>query len=228
MDGLYLFGIPITRPERGYGYVEQATELADHPGVAPVKRFHEKPDRERALDYAKRPEMLWNSGIFLWKSTTILDALERHIPETRDELAMLRDALRREKGRFGPAASKALDRYLEVSPAVSVDTAVLEKHDKAYVTRATFRWSDLGGWPSWGEQLEPDREGNRGQGHRILHDTHDCTVYSEDGLVALLGVKDLIVVRLKDVTMVCSKDRAQEIRQLVQDVGSHGDLEEYL
>ena len=227
-DGLYLFGIPITRPECGYGYVEQAAELTDHPGVAPVKRFHEKPDRERALDYAERPEMLWNSGIFLWKGTTILGALADHMPETRDALATLRETLQREKGRYGAASAKALDRYLETSPSASIDTAVLEKHDETYVTRASFRWSDLGGWLSWGEQLEPDQQGNRGQGRRILRDAHGCTVYSEEGLLALLGVDDLIVVRLKDVTLVCAKDRAQEIRQLVRDVGEHADFEKYL
>lgn len=228
MDGLHLFGIPITRPECGYGYVEQEEELVDHPGVARVKRFHEKPNLERALEYAKRSEMLWNSGIFLWKAATILDALGRHIPETRDALATLRDALKREDGQSGAASAEALDRYLQASPSASIDTAVLEKHDETYVTRASFRWSDLGGWLSWGEQLEPDQEGNRGQGRMLLRDAHDCTTYSEDGLLALLGVKDLIVVRLEDVTLVCAKDRAQEIRQLVRDAGKHENLEEYL
>ena len=229
LDGLHLFGIPITRPECGYGYVEQADEIAGRPGVARVKRFREKPDRERAIEYARRPEMLWNSGIFLWRAATILEALGRHIPESRDALAALRDVLQGERGRLDAGAvAEAMDRYLEASPSAPIDTAVLEKHDRTYVTRASFRWSDLGGWLSWGEQIDPDSEGNRCRGLRILRDAHGCTAYSEDGLLALLGVKDLVVVRLQDVTLVCAKERAQEIRQLVREAAEQGDLDAYL
>lgn len=226
-DGLHLFGIPIARPECGYGYVERADELKGHPGVARVARFHEKPDIEKAESYAKRPEMMWNSGIFLWKASTILDALRRHIPETREALDDLCGHLAAEKGNFGPEAKEAIRRYLDQSPAKPIDIAVLEKHDETYVTRASFRWTDLGSWLSWGEQLEADSKGNRGEGQQILRDSHDCIVYSEDGAVALLGVRDLIVVRLKDVTLVCARDRAQEIRQLVSDARRRGDLEDY-
>lgn len=226
LGGLHLFGITIGRPETGYGHVEQGEEVASHAGVTPVARFHEKPDPQTAVAYAKRPEMLWNSGVFLWKSSTILEALEEHIPASRVVLRLLRESLVREHGRFGPASAEALRAYLEGSANESIDVAVLEKHRETFVTRATFRWSDLGNWFSWGQQIAPDHEGNRGRGRFLLRDTHDCILYSEDGSIALLGVKDLIVVRLPDVTLVCSRDRAQEIRQLVGDARKREDLED--
>jgi mannose-1-phosphate guanylyltransferase len=228
LGGLHLFGIPITRPECGYGYVECAEELAAHPGTAPVARFHEKPDPETAVAYASRGEMLWNSGIFLWKAATILEALDRYLPQSRETLGKLRACLKQEGGRYGPKAKEALRAYLEASSPVSIDCAVLEKHATAFVTRATFRWSDLGNWLSWGEKVESDAHGNQVRGKVLIHDSRDCVLYSEDGLLALLGVEDLIVVRLGDVTLVCSRERAQEIRDLVDAAGRREDLEEFL
>ncbi|MBD3160797.1 MAG: NTP transferase domain-containing protein [Candidatus Eisenbacteria bacterium] len=227
VGGLHLFGIPVTRPETGYGYVEMADELPEHPWVARVRRFHEKPTPRRALDYADRPEMLWNSGIFLWRAETILDALRQHVPASRDRIDRLREALRTEK-RFGPAAKEALRAYLEGSDSSSIDYAVLEKHEETYVTRAGFRWSDLGSWVSWGERSEADPSGNRGKGPLLARDARNCIYYSENGALALLGVEDLIVVRVEDVTLVCARERAQEIRRILADARERGDMEEHL
>ena len=228
IGGLHLFGIPIVYPETGYGYVERGEEMAGHPGTYRVVRFHEKPDRGKAIAYASRPDMLWNSGIFVWKASTILDALLAHIPQSHDALSDLRAGLRREGGRVAPGVERSLDRFFHESPNESIDYAVLERHGETYVAHASFRWSDLGNWLSWGVLREADAHGNRGQGRSVLLDAEDCVVYSEgDGLVALLGVRDLIVVRLADVTLVCSRDRAQEVRRLARSMGENADLEPF-
>jgi mannose-1-phosphate guanylyltransferase len=225
--GLHLFGIPVGYPETGYGYIEQGTPLAGHDGVHAVSRFHEKPDRERALAYAKRTDMLWNAGIFLWKAGTILDAIGQWMPAMRGGIDGLRAALREDGGRLGPKATPALDRYFRGAPSESIDSAVLEKHGAVFVTRAGFRWSDVGSWLSWADHRETDTNGNRGEGRLLLHDTSDCVLYSSgDGVLAALGVRNLIVVRVKDVTLVCARDRAQEVRDLVRDARDRDDLKE--
>lgn len=224
VGGLHLFGVRIAYPETGYGYVERGDEVPGHPGTYHVVRFHEKPDRENAVAYASRPDMLWNSGIFVWKAEAILDAIATHVPEGRAAMDELRAGLLREDGRITPSVRGSLDRFFHEMPNESIDYAVLERHDDTYVTHANFRWSDLGNWLSWGAIRCPDERGNRGQGSSLLIDSEDCVIYSEgDGLVALLGVRDLIVVRLDGVTLVCARDRAQEVRRLARSLDADPD-----
>lgn len=225
--GLHLFGVPATYPETGYGYIEQGAPLAKHEGVYEVAAFHEKPTRERAVDFARRPDMLWNSGIFLWKAETIIEAIRLHSPEIGKELDPLLAALVLDGRRLGPQGSRAMDGYFLGSPSESIDSAVLESHRETCVTRARFRWSDVGGWLSWSDHREADANGNRGEGSLILRDAKNCVLYSsKDGALALLGVHDLIVVRLADVTLVCARDRAQEIRNLVREARDRDGLQD--
>jgi mannose-1-phosphate guanylyltransferase len=228
VGGLHLFGVPIAYPETGYGYVERGEDVPGHPGVYRVVRFHEKPDREKAIVYASRPDMLWNSGIFVWKASVILDAIMTHIAASRDSLAALRAALQKDGGRITPEVEGALSRFFCESPSESIDYAVLERSAETFITHANFPWSDLGNWLSWAAIRRPDESGNRGQGEALLIDTEDCVYYGgDDGLVALLGVRDLIVVRVGDVTLVCSRDRAQEVRRLLRIVDANADLKEF-
>lgn len=215
VGGLHLFGVPPAYPETGYGYVEAGRAL-EPPGCHEVVRFHEKPDRDRAIAYMLRPEMTWNAGIFLWGARTILEALHAHVESLRESLAALRAALHDAGSQ--DAISVAIDRFFEAAPSESIDYAVLEKSDRAFVTRARFRWSDVGTWNSWADHVSADGRGNRVSGAALLKDSDACIVHSSgEGVVALLGVRDLIVVRLPDVTMVCAADRAQDVRELVRE-----------
>lgn len=226
--GLHLFGVPPLHPETGYGYIERGEEVAGLEGTRRVVRFHEKPDPERAIAYAARPEMLWNSGIFVWSAAAILDAMRRWIPRMDRLLADLAAALADDPARARPETMEAVARYFIEAPSESIDTAVLEKHEATFVAVARFRWSDLGTWAAWGERLPADANGLRSRGKILADDAHDCIAYSEGGLLALLGVRDLIVVRLNDVTLVCDRRQAQEVRRLVRWAAEQGDLEEYL
>ena len=225
--GLHLIGIPITRPDTGYGYIAIGEAIDPGGALHRVSQFREKPGREQAIDYASRPEMLWNSGIFIWKASEILDALRAHVPAMEDLLSALDRAIASDPGRAGAAWKASLDSFFRSAPPESIDNAVLEKHADTFAGRARFRWSDLGTWASWGERQPSDAAGNRGQGKLLASDAQGCVYYAEDGLLALLGVRDLIVVRLGDVTLVCAKDQAQEVKRLVQEAVKDEDLGNY-
>jgi mannose-1-phosphate guanylyltransferase len=227
--GLHLFGIPPSYPETGFGYIEQGRELPGYAGVHEVIRFHEKPDRAEAVSYALRGDMLWNSGVFLWGARVILDALNQALPSAAANIGRLRQILARNGPALDPELKSGLDRFFGEIPSVSIDHAVLESHRERYVTRARFRWSDVGSWLSWGEQRAADSGRNRTAGTVLARDSSECILYSGDGgMLALLGVNDLIVVRLDDVTLVCARERAQDLKSLLRDAEERGDLEKFL
>ena len=204
------FGIEVAYAETGYGYVERGAPLGSSGRAFVVSHFHEKPDLERAQRYAARPGFYWNSGIFVFDAAGVASLLRRHVPSMEAPLERLRHELRQGSVRWSD--------YYEACPAISIDYAVAEQADDVAVVEARFPWSDLGAWPAWGEQQIPDANGNRARGNVLNLDSEDCLLYSEgEGLLATLGVKDLIVVRVGDATLVCAKDRAQEIRRLVEE-----------
>jgi mannose-1-phosphate guanylyltransferase len=225
--GLHLFGVPISWPSTGYGYIEEGTGLSGVAGVSRAARFHEKPDASKALEYARDARMLWNAGIFVWRAREILDAIAQHAPALGARLAELRTILESRRA-DSEEAMACLERTFREAPAEPIDTLVLERHAESYVSRARFRWSDIGSWLAWGDLTEADPAGNRVRGSILALDTNDSVLYAEEGLLALLGVRDLIVVRLPDVTLVCSKERAQDLRSLLEEIRSRKELHGFL
>lgn len=215
-ERLITFGIPPAYPETGYGYVERGPVLDESLRAWEVSRFHEKPDALKAEAYLREGRCFWNSGIFLFTAGTIASLLRRHVPTMTTALDELRADLR-----LGMTESAWL-RYFESSPSVSLDNGVLEKAASVAVVEARFGWSDLGTWISLGDHLNLDDRGNRVSGNVLAHDSDDSILISEEGgLLAVLGVKDMIVVRVGDATLVCPKERAQEVRQLVREGRAH-------
>jgi len=223
---LVTFGLRPDYPETGYGYVERGDPVDRISGAFRARRFHEKPSRERAEEYLRAGTFYWNSGIFLFRASAVAEGLRRHLPEMAPALDRLRRDLRRPTSVESPGAGdastgadmEAWSAYFQHSPAISIDHGLMEKASAVAVVEAGFAWSDLGSWTSWSEHQPEGTGGNRTRGEVLLRDARDNILYSEDGgLVALLGVKDLIVVRVKDATLVCHRDRAQEVRRLVQE-----------
>lgn len=211
-DGLLTIGVPPAYPETGYGYIERGDLIDRERRAWRVALFHEKPDAERAARYVAGGCCFWNSGMFLFRAETIAAELRRHLPEMAPVLDRLRAELRQ-----GPD-EEIWRRYFADSPSVSIDNGVLEKSDDVSVIEARFAWSDLGSWISLGDHLEPDAAGNRRRGPVLCQDSENSILVSEGGgLLAVLGVKGLIVVRVGDATLVCPKERAQEVRRLVQE-----------
>jgi mannose-1-phosphate guanylyltransferase len=201
-------GIVPTRPETGYGYLEAGSPAA-HGEILPGLAFAEKPDAATAEKYVRGGRHYWNSGIFIWNPAWFKQATATHLPTVVDLMK-------------GPAASfgtegfpAALEQAYRDCPADSIDFAVMEKLDAFGVLPAAFRWSDLGSWDAWGELAGDLSGGNRGRGDLVAIDSRDNILLAEDKLVALMGVSDLVVVDTPDALLVCRKDQAQRIKEII-------------
>lgn len=209
---LVTLGIVPTRPETGYGYIEADPSVTGE-GPFPVRRFVEKPDLATALGYLEQQNFLWNSGMFVWRADILLDELASHMPELSAGLAGLPcndpDALN--------AGIEAL--YANI-PSQSIDYGVMERSTRVQVLPAEIGWSDVGSWSALPEVVPADD-----QGHVVVNsaahigiDSTGCIVSGNGGVVATLGVDDLIVVATGDSLLVCPKERAQDVRLVVDEL----------
>jgi len=207
---LVTFGITARRPETGYGYIKRGQPLAGAEGAFQVAAFVEKPDRARAETYVADPAYSWNSGIFLFPVKLLLAELARLQPAMvtacRDALAKAKrdlDFLRLDRDAFAQA------------PSNSIDYAVMEHTSHAAVVPVEMGWSDVGTWDAlWMVGMQDDA-GNVTAGDVVAEDTKNSYLRAESGLLAVLGVEDLVVVATSDAVMVSRRDRAQDIKQIV-------------
>ncbi len=217
-DGyLVTIGITATRPETGYGYIRAAEALPEFTvgGVVPnrVAAFVEKPDLARAQDFVASGEYFWNAGIFVMGAAQVLAEMDKaggavaQIAETSRKVAAAQRA-----GEIGADEARELFGALE---SISIDYAVMERSDKVAVIPAPLKWSDVGSLLALEDVAEPDERGNVRVGRGVDIDSSDTIIYSTDRLVATLGLKDLVVVDTADATLVLPKDRAQDVRQVV-------------
>jgi len=206
---LVTFGIRPTYPETGYGYIESE----GHGPVLKVKAFREKPPVEVALQYLESGRHYWNAGMFVWTLADFRAGLEKHAPEV---LAPL-DAWMRAGA--NPAALAAAYRQL---PRVAIDVALMERAASVAVVPTRFRWSDVGSWPAAIEFQETDSDGNVSQGETLLIDTHNSAFFGGSRLIAASGVDDLIVVDAEDALLICRRDRAQSVKQIVERLKAEG------
>ena len=207
---LVTFGITADRPETGYGYIRRGTALADLAGAHEVASFVEKPDVARAQSYLAAGDYYWNSGIFLFPARLVLSEIERLQPAVvvacRAALERAKrdlDFLRLDRDAFAAAAS------------VSIDYAVMEHTPHAAVVPADMGWSDVGTWDALWQVGARDAAGNTAFGDVLSEDTRNCYLRAETGLVATLGIEDMVVVATSDAVLVARRDRAQDIKRLV-------------
>jgi mannose-1-phosphate guanylyltransferase len=210
---LVTLGIRPSSPATAYGYVQRGapTEVA---GVWEAASFREKPDLATAEGYLASGRYLWNSGMFVWRARTVLDALADHLPETAAGLARIVAA--------GPAERAAvLAEVFPTLPRISVDYAVLEpaatEPGRVVVVDLDVAWLDVGSWPALAHTLQADAAGNAVRGPSVLLDSSGNVVLSDDPdhLIALVGVRDSVVVHTADVTMVCPVGDAERVKQLL-------------
>lgn len=210
-DCLVTFGIPPTSAETGYGYVEVGAALRRvTPRVHWAARFVEKPDSVTARRLLASGRYLWNSGMFVWRVPVLHAALHRHAPQVARVMDALVDTTR------AAAARRAFRRL----PAVSIDVALMEHAERVAVVTATFDWSDVGSWAAMAPLWGADAAGNASRGHALLIDCRDTVVYGATRLVAVVGAVDLIVVDSPDAVLVCPRGRAQDVRRIVDALGS--------
>ena len=212
-DALLTLGIRPTSPATGYGYIESGEKLHERAGVPvhAVSRFVEKPDRARAEEFLRSGRFLWNAGIFVWSTRAILAALREHQPDLLERIASMTDARR-------------ADEYPRL-PSLPVDVAILEKARNVRVMPIAFTWSDVGSWTALPDVVAGDRDGNHVSGdvQMVAEGARRCIVHGARGdLVALIGVEDLVVVRAGKATLVCPRDRAQDVKRIVERLEREG------
>lgn len=219
-EHLVTLAIRPCHPETGYGYIHVGDccgRMRDVP-IFFVEGFREKPDRATAESLLEAGDFFWNSGIFVWKASTILEALERYLPDLYQGLLGMQEALQRGKG------DEAARWFRNLNP-VSIDYGVIEKAEQVYALQAKFGWSDVGNWAAVYEQSPKDALGNACRGDLLAVDTTGCLVDAPGKLVALVGVKDLVIVDAGDALLVCRREQAQQIREVVErlrrDRGGH-------
>ena len=214
------FGIAPSSPELGFGYIQHGAILVGTEGVHAVKRFAEKPDRATAEKYVAAGDYVWNSGMFVFRADVLLAEMSRHEPgiveACRAALAAAKrdlDFVRLDAAAFAKAKS------------ISLDYAVMERTEKAAVVPCDMGWSDVGAWSSLWSLQERDADGNALQGDVLVHDSQGNFVRSEKAMTALVGVRDLVVVVTEDAVLVAERNRAQDVKAIVDQLKESGRAE---
>ena len=205
---LVTFGIPPSRPETGYGYIKQGSALDPEAKVFGAARFIEKPPLPQARAFLKAGGYFWNSGIFIFRRDVLLAAFCRYLPELYQGLARLRD----------PGNRPSLEEVYRSLPSISLDHGILEKADNVAVVPVTMGWNDVGTWEALYDLFPRDERGNVFLGRTLDRGSRDCLVYAPNRLVATIGLERAIVVDSQDATLVCHRDRVQEVKDLVAEL----------
>ena len=226
-ENMVVLGVTPTRPETGYGYIETGQQAES--GTARVRRFTEKPNQERAEEFVAAGNYCWNSGIFVWSAKTLANAMREHLPETAPLLEEIAAA-------YG--TPKFNEVFAELYPKcenISVDYAILEPRSakgehrsNLYCLPANFGWNDLGSWAALFEhqhelKTNVDHHGNVSESAGSLaQDAHDNYVFSPKKFVALVGVKDLVVVETEDAILITTRHHSQDVGKVVKELATLG------
>jgi mannose-1-phosphate guanylyltransferase len=216
---LITFGIKPTHAETGYGYIERGALLEERNGIAVyrVVQFREKPDRDTAERFLAAGSFAWNSGIFVWRARTILGEIEAHRPRLAQGLEPIFKSI------GTPDEAATLARLFPGLERVPIDKAVMEHASNVRVLEVPYRWNDVGDWRALATLLDHDSTGNAIQGNVVARDTTGSILISDDGgLVATLGVDDLVVVHSGKATLVARKDQLDKLKALVEGLGAAG------
>lgn len=215
-NGIVTIGISPTYPATGYGYIEYGVKEGE---VKPVMRFVEKPNVEKAKEYISNGGYVWNSGIFVFKASVILEEFKKHAPD------IYADLLRIGEGIGSKEEEKITQEIYPFIRAISVDYAIMEKTDKISVIPASFGWSDVGSLDALEVLHQADENGNVLLGDTVVSNTKNSIVYSSGRTVATVGLDNVIVVETKDSVLVCPKDLAQDVKNIVEILKKEGRTE---
>ena len=211
-DALFLLGVKPTRVDTGYGYIRKGgvAGRVDGEPVYSVARFREKPDAPTARRYVESGDYLWNSNMFVWKARTVLALFEQFEPELHRILMRIRAAA-------GTASEQdVIAREYPRMTEVAIDNAIIERAPRVAALEADIDWSDIGSWGALTDVLPVDTEGNLVSGEVLNLNSRDNTAYGVEGkLIALVDVEGLVVVDTPDALLICRRDRAQRVRDVV-------------
>lgn len=219
-DMLVTIGILPVFPATGYGYIKGKKK---EPGknYALVEEFVEKPDLETAQAYLQDGNYKWNSGMFIWKASTILKKFKELLPDVYSCLSQIGEAMGSDREK------EMIQRVYPTIPKISIDYGIMERCKDVLVIEGDFGWNDVGSLDMLTVMKEADQEGNILYGKQVNIDTKNCISYGKDKLIATLGVQDLIIIQTEDALLVCDKNRAQDVKMIVDRLSEEG-MEQYL
>jgi len=211
---LVTLGIKPTYPETGYGYIKSSSvdAVVNDLEVHRVERFVEKPNHELAVKYVDSGSYYWNSGMFVWKLSTIRRSIQELMPDLHDVLETMKSAFETDN------RQQVIKEEFYKMPDQSIDYGIMEKSENILMIPCMFEWDDVGSWTALDRIHERDEDGNIIKGNILSLDTKRCIIESNGKLIATLGIEDLIIVDTEDVTLICAKDKAQEIKLLLKEL----------
>ncbi|MCC8136465.1 MAG: mannose-1-phosphate guanylyltransferase [Clostridiales bacterium] len=210
-DNLVTIGITPDYPETGYGYIKFRPDVMEGRSYE-VERFVEKPNLEVAKEYLATEQYLWNSGMFTWKISSILDRIRTLMPDTYAGLRKIRDAI------GTPEEDSVLEKEFFAMESQSVDYGIMEKAQHIYTIPGAFGWDDVGSWLAVGRIKKTNEAGNVVDGNVITVNTHDCIVQGQKKLIAAVGLENMIIVDTEDATLICAKDSAGDIKKVLENL----------
>ncbi len=217
-ENLVTLGITPTYPETGYGYIRYVKGSGNN-GVYEVERFVEKPDLPTAKQYLEDGGYLWNSGMFIWKASVILQNIREHMPDLYEGLQPITEA-------YGTPEFDAvlLDNFCRL-PSESIDFGIMEKAENIYTIPGNFGWDDVGSWLALERINETDSDGNMLSGDVISVDSRNCTICGSARMIAALGLEDVVIVDTPDAVLVCDKNSTQDIKKVLAELRAQGRVE---
>ena len=210
-ENLVTLGITPDYPETGYGYIKFNPNQTMKRAFA-VERFVEKPDLETAKEYLATEQYLWNSGMFIWKVSTILHNMEKYLPETYAGLQRIQNAIATED------EQNVLEREFEAFHSESIDYGIMEKAQNIYILSGSFGWDDVGSWLAVERIRQSNEFGNVITGNAVTVDTKNTIIEGGKKLIATVGIEDLIVVDTEDALLICEKDSAGNIKKVLENL----------
>jgi mannose-1-phosphate guanylyltransferase len=208
---LVTIGITPDYPETGYGYIKFNPNL-NNGRAFHVDRFVEKPSLEVAKEYLATEEYLWNSGMFVWRVSSILSKIEQYLPDTYQGLIKIKEAIGTEEETY------TLNNEFDKFTSISIDYGILEKAENIYTIPGSFGWDDVGSWLAVERIRKSNEFGNVVTGNVITIDTKDCVIEAGKKLISTIGLKDLIIVDTEDATLICDKGSAGDIKKVLENL----------
>ena len=219
-DRLVTFGVTPNRAETGYGYIEAFEELTTKNKCSNIKKFIEKPTTEIAEKLIKDKRYSWNSGIFLFKASTIISELEKYEPKIVD---LCRKSLNSNLKDLN--FQRVKQKYFNECPNIPIDIAVMEKTKLGTVLSLNVGWSDIGDWESVWENSEKDLNGNSRIGKTLIFDTKNSYLRSDHRLIVSMGIKNLVIVETNDAILIADKDYTQSVKKVVNELEKNNYIE---
>ena len=210
-DALVTLGITPNEPETGYGYIKFDPDRTVGRAYA-VEQFVEKPDLETAKIYLASREFLWNSGMFIWKVSSILNSLQLYLPEIYNGLKKIGNAIGTNE------QEEVLDREFRAFKSVSIDYGIMEKASNIYCLAGNFGWDDVGSWLAVSRIQKTNEFGNLVKGNVVTIETTNSIVLGKEKLIATVGLKDIVIVDTEDVILICEKESAGKIKKVLENL----------